>query len=126
MPRLLLQRPVLSIGDTDSFSVDLTKRLDTAETLTSPTAIECDIDGDVLTSGTLTIADCQVNSAAYYDENNYDANGNATQVAIGKSVQFTLSTSQTVPGSKFVLITVNSTGGSIARTLKRMVKIEFK
>ena len=126
MPRLLLQRPVLSMGDTDSFSVDLTKRLDSAETLTSPTVIECDIDGDAVTGGTLTVADVQVNSAAYDDANNYDANGNATAVSVGKAVQFTLSTSQTLPDSKFVLVTANSTGGAITRTLQRMIKIEFK
>ena len=126
MPRLLIQRPVLSIGDTDLFSVDLTRRLDSAETLTSPTVIEVDEDGDTITGGELTIADVAVSTVAYDDENNYDANGNATTVAVGKAVQFTVSTSQTLPGVKYALLTVNSTGGSVARTLQRMIKIEFK
>jgi len=119
MVKTLPQKHSFSIGDTDVVSVDFTKRLDASEVIDSAAVVGVDDDSE------LSIGSVQVNSAAYDDELQPDARGNAATVAIGKAVQFTLSSSATLETEYTIKVTATS-DRSPARVLVRHLKLVFK
>lgn len=96
MPIKLDQRPVISVGDTDSAKIDYTDYLDPTELLTgTPTVAE-------VTTADLTLTNKTVNTT--------EVRIIERDVAIGKAVQFKVS-GQKINTEYSIRITVSTTSG---------------
>ena len=102
----------IPLGSTHVISFDMSPRLDTAELLTgTPSVADEDATGD------LTISNRQVNSVAYTEDEE--------TVAIGKAIQFSLSSSATEETTYTLTLTV-TTDGTPTQTLADKLVVVFE
>lgn len=101
----------IPLGSTHVVSFDMTPRLADAELLTgSPSVSDEDATGE------LTIGNRQVNSAAYEED--------GETVAVGKAVQFTLSSTATAE-TKYTIDLLVGTDGTPTQTLADKLLVTF-
>jgi hypothetical protein len=102
----------IPLGSTHVVSFDMTPRLYDGELLTGTPAV-----ADEGSTGELTISNKQVNSVAYDDD--------GETVAVGKAVQFTLTTSAT-SSTTYTLTILTSTDGTPTQTLADKLVVVFE
>ena len=111
MPITLDQQYVISVGDTDVVSINYTDYLDSGELLTgTPTVTE-------VTTAALTLSNKIVNTSTYTEADSGDT------VAVGKAVQFAVTTN--TAGLYRVRVTC-TTDATLTRTKVLDVLLEFK
>lgn len=94
----------LTLGSTRNVSHDVTEAIAADDTVASVSSIT-DVTDDGVSTGELTIANKAASTVAYTDQKT------GVTVAIGKAIQFTISTSSTVAATyklKIVYTTTNS------------------
>lgn len=110
MPKTLEQQYDISVGSTEIVSINYTAILDSSEVLTGvPTVSE-------LTTSNLSLGNKLVNTATYTEAITGDT------VAVGKAVQFTVTTS--TAGSYVIRVTVSS-DSTPTRTFVRDLYLRF-
>jgi hypothetical protein len=106
-------RVILTIGSTRKISHNVTDAIDSGVTIASVSGV---VDDD--STGELTIGNIGTNSAAYTEQATTDV------VAIGKAVQFTISTSAT-SAKNYKLKMTYTTNATPADTIVDFVNICF-
>lgn len=107
------QRYTISVGETRVVRIDFTDELDSGVTLTGTPTVSASS-----TALTINTSGAAVNTATYVDANT----GNT--VAIGKAVQFVVS-SGTAAQSPYDITVTTATNSTPAETLKKVVTLSF-
>lgn len=110
----LKQHYTISVGDVRVVRIDFTDELDSGVTLTSTPTVSA-----ASSTAAITLASVAVNSASYVDWNTGET------VAVGKAVQFVVSTG-TAAESPYQLTVTTVTNGTPAETLKKLCTLSFE